>query len=161
MSETVIIQQRAEDMANEIKALLEANLEAQIIEENSYWNDDISITAPDNKDIVIDDMDGYMLLDIGQYPAIFIFPVENQSVDNFSEAYKFEITGVIKEDNYNNIVKKNLRLSETVKAVLKSDLFLNGSTNGGIIGKVNYSAILPMRDCFFIAFSIDISYLGI
>lgn len=161
MSESIVIQQRAENMANEIKALLESNLEAQVIEENNYWNDDIFITAPDGKDIVIDDMDGYMLLDIGQYPAIFIFPVENQSVDNFSEAYKFEITGVIKEDNYNNIVKKNLRFAETVKAVLKSDLFLGGITNGGIIGKVNYSAILPMRDCFFIAFSIDISYLGI
>lgn len=160
MSDTVITFQRIETIAEGIKELLEDNLGTYITAENTFWNDSISISTPENDNIFIDDPNNFTLLDISQFPCIFVFPSESKRSDNFTEAYQFEITGFIREDNARQIVKENLRFCEAVKATLNHDLTCGGTCGGGIIGKVAYSQVLSNSEEFFTAFQIEIAYIG-
>lgn len=160
MADTVIVFQRIEEISDGIKDLLEDNLSTYITKENAYWNDSITIDTPDNDNIIIDDPNGFSLLDISQFPCIFVFPSESRRSDNFTEAYQLEVTGFIREDNSKDIVRKNLRFCEAVKATLQSDLTCGGMCGGGIVGKVAYSQVMTNMEEFFTAFQIEIAYYG-
>ena len=159
MSDTVIVSQRIEGIAEGIKDLLEDNLSDYITAENNHWNDTITIDTPENDNIFIDDPNGFTLLDIGQFPCVFIFPSDSKRSDNFTEAYQLEITGFIREDDKTSIVRKNLRFCEAVKATLQSDLTCGGIVGGGIIGKVAYSQVMASPEEFFTAFQIEIAHI--
>lgn len=160
MSETITVLQTIEDIGDGIKDLFKNKLSENVALINARKNDGIEIVNPEDDNVLLDDPSGFTLLDISQFPCIFIFPSESKRSDNFTEAYQLEITGFIREDDKTSIVRKNLRFCEAVKATLQSDLTCGGIVGGGIIGKVAYSQVMASPEEFFTAFQIEIAYIG-
>lgn len=160
--ESTVFQTDIEDIGNGIIDLLEAELETIITDLNNLKNDGIEITMPDN--ILFDSpVNGFTLLDVSQYPAIFVEPIRSKDLNNDdnNRVFQFIVSGWIREEDRTLIMKKNLRFALAIKETLKKDATLDGIVGGFVIADIDYTDPFKVRQDtmgFYTACMIDISY---
>lgn len=153
------IRDGTEELGDAIIDLLTDNLEEAIDFINTKKADGIDITMPGT--ILLEDPDlGFTLLDMDQFPALFVFADKELDTPP-KEAIQLKVTGFLRDDNTNNLHRKNIRFAQSVKATLKRQMKFNGKANGGLIGKVDYLPQLANNDCFYAGFIIEAAYYKI
>jgi hypothetical protein len=160
MDET-IINDSVEEIGEAIIELLENELPGVITEINALKDDDISLKT--TVTLKYDSpLSGFSLLDVGQYPVIFVEPVKKKSQDYDTDGFSFAVSGWVREENLNNIVRKRDRFTLAVEVTLKKDFTLGGIMGGGMIGSIDYSDPLENRKKDpagnYIAFAIELLY---